>query len=125
MLPWRLFECLFVYSHEYSLDLDKISLLKKCTKLPTRILVPKSFKCTPYFHKCVLEILSLEIKTNLINTHCSLELLFTCLIRRINAMLFLGKIDDIITSFTPRLMQDLPMVKKFSFSFTVFIFSFV
>ena len=42
--------------------------------------------------------------------HCSLKLLFTCRIRRVNAMFFLGQIDDITTSFAPRAMQDLTNV---------------
>ena len=77
-----------VYSHECSLDLDKINPFKKSAKLPARILVPKSSKFIPSFHKCVLKILSLEIKPNLFNTHGSLKPLFTCRIRRVNAMLF-------------------------------------
>ena len=55
-------------------------------------------------------MLSLEIKPNPFNTHCSLKLSFTCQIRRVNAMFFLGRIDDITTSFTPRWMQVLPML---------------
>ena len=42
VLPLIPFKCLSVYSHECSLDLDKIKLFKKSTKLPARILVPKS-----------------------------------------------------------------------------------
>ena len=82
--------------------------------------MPKSYRCIPSFHKYLLEILSLEIKPNPFNTHCSLKLSFSRRIRRVNAMLFLGKIDDIINSFTPRLKQDLPMLIIFSVSFSVF-----
>ena len=45
-------------------DLEKINLFKKSTKLPAGILVSKSSKCIPSFHKCILEMLSLEIKPN-------------------------------------------------------------
>ena len=54
-----------------------------------------------------------------------LKLLFTSRIRHANAMLFLGKIDDINTCFRPRSMQDLPVLIKFSVSFSVCILSFV
>ena len=101
--------------------MDKINLFKKSTKLPARILVPKSSKCILSFHKCVLEILSLEIKPNPFNKHYSLKLPFTCRIRRVNAMFFLGKIDDITT----RLIQDLSMLIISPVSFSVFILSFV
>ena len=67
------------------------------------MLVPKSSKCTPSFHKFALEILTLDIKQNPFNTHCSLKLSFTCHIRHANAMLFLGKTDDIMNSFKPLL----------------------
>ena len=70
------------------LDLDKINLFKKSTKLPARILVPKSSNCIPSFHKYVLEILSLEIKPNPFNSPCSLKLSFTCRIIRVNATFF-------------------------------------
>ena len=40
-------------------------------------------------------------------------------------MFFLDKIDDIATSFTPRLMQDLPMLIISPASFSVFILSLV
>ena len=93
--------------HEYSLDLDKINQFKKSTKLPARMLVPRSSRYIPSLYKCVLEILSLKIKTNTFNTYWSLKLSFTCCRRRLNAMLFLGKIDDVIILFTPTLMQDL------------------
>ena len=43
-----------------------MNLFKISTKLPARILVPKSCKC-------VLEMLSLEIKPNPFNTQCSLK----------------------------------------------------
>ena len=86
ILPYRPFKCLSVYSHECSLDLDKINLLKKSSKLPARILEPKSSKCIPSFHKCVYEILSLEIKPNPFNMHCFLKLSFTSRIRRVDAM---------------------------------------
>ena len=105
--------------------MDKINLFKKSTKLPTRILVPKSSKCIPSFNKRVLEILSLEIKPNPFNTHCSYKLSLTCRIRRVNAMLFLGKIGDITTFFTARPMQDLPILIISPGSFSVFILSFV
>ena len=98
--------------------------LQKSTKLPARILVPKSSKCIPSFHKCVLEILSLEIKPNPYNTHCSLKLSFTYRIRRVNTTLFLGKINDITTSFTPRSIQDLPVLIIFLVSLSAFIFFF-
>ena len=55
------FKCLSVYSHECSLNLDKLNLFKKSEKLLARILVPKSSICIPSFHKCALEILPLEI----------------------------------------------------------------
>ena len=45
--------------------------------------------------------------------------LFTFRIRRDNATLFLSKIDDIITSVTPKLMQDLPMLIIFPVRFTI------
>ena len=76
---------------------DKINLFKKSTKLPATILVPKSSKCIPSFHKCVLEILSLKIKLNPLNTQCSLKLSFTCRIRCVDAVFLLRKIDDITT----------------------------
>ena len=69
-------------------------MFKKSRKLRARILVPKSSKYIPNFHKNVFEILSLEIKPNLFDTHCSLKLSFTCRVRRVNAMFFLRKIDD-------------------------------
>ena len=125
ILPSRPFKCLYIYSHECSVDLDKINLFKKSTKLPARIVVTKSSKCIPSFHKCLLEILSLEIKPNPFNTHSSLKLLFTCRIRRVNAIFHLSKIDDITTSFTPRLMQDLPILIISPVCFSVFILSFV
>ena len=90
--------------------MDKTNLFKKSTKLPDKILVPKSSKCIPSFHICLLEILSLEIKPNSFYTHCSFEPSFTWRIRRVNAMFFLDKIDDVNTSFTPISMQDLPML---------------
>ena len=40
-------------------------------------------------------------------------------------MLFSGKIDDIVTSFTPRLMQDEPILIIPSVSFSVFILLFL
>ena len=40
--------------------------------------------------------------------------------RRVNAMLFLGKINNIITLFTPRSIQDLPMLIITSVGFSVF-----
>ena len=98
ILPKRPFKCLSVNSHECSLELDKTNLFKKSAKLIARILGPKSSKCIPSFYKCILEILSLEIKPNIFNKHCSLKVSFTCPIRRVNAMLFLGKIDYITTS---------------------------
>ena len=49
---------------ECSVGFDKINLFKKSSKLPAKILVSKSSKCIPSFHKCVFEILSLEIKPN-------------------------------------------------------------
>ena len=125
ILPQRPFKSLSVYSHECSLDLDKRNLYKKATKLPARILLPKSSKYIPSFHKYVLEILSLEIKPNPFNTHCSLKRSFTCRIRRVNAINFLGKINDITTSFTPRSMEDLPMLIISPVNFSVFILSFV
>ena len=103
---------------------DKRNLIKKSTKLPARILVPKSSKCIPSFHKCVLQILSSETKPNSFNTHCSLKLSSTCRIRRVNAMFFLGKIDDITSSSTLRSMQDLPLMIISPVSFSVFILSF-
>ena len=118
-------DILNTYSHEYSLNPDKINMFKKSTKLPARLLVPRSSNFIPSFHKCVLEILSLEIKPNPFNTHCSLKLSFTCCIRHVNAMIFLGKIDNIITSFTPSLMKDLPMLIISFVCFSVFILSFV
>ena len=92
-------------------------MFKKSTTVPAKIFVVKSSKCFPSFHKYVL-----EIKPNPFNTHCVLKLLFT---RSVNAMFFLGKIDDIITSFTPRSMQDLPMLIISAVSFSAFISSFV
>ena len=71
------------------------------------------------------EILSLEIKPNPFNTHCSLNLSFTRRIRRVNTMLLVGKIDDIITSFIPRSIQGLPMLITSCVKFSVFILSFV
>ena len=105
--------------------LGQKSLIKKSTKLPARILVPKSSKCIPSFHKCVLAILSLEIKPNPFNTHCYLKLSFTCRIRRVHAIFFLGKINDITTFFTPRSMQDLPIIIISHVISSAFILSFV
>ena len=67
-------------------------------------------------------MLSLEAESNPFNTYGSFKLSFTCCIRRVNAMFFLGKIDDIATLFTPRLMQDLPMLIISRASFSVFIY---
>ena len=100
-------------------------MFKKSTKLPARILVPKSSRCIPIFHKGVLKMLSLEIKPNPFNMDCSLKLSFTCRIRRVNAMFFLRQIDDITTSSTARFMQDLPMLIISPVIFSVFILSFV
>ena len=88
-------------------------------------LVPKFSKCIPSVHKCVLEILSLEIKPNPFNMHFSLKQSFTCCIRRVNAVLFLGNIDNIISSLTVRSMEDLPMLIISSVSFSIFYLSFV
>ena len=95
-------------------------MFKKSRKLPTKILVPKSSKCIPPFHKCVDKILSLEVKPDPLNSHRSFKLSFSCCMRRVNTMLFLGKINDIITLFTPRSIQDLPMLIITSAGFSVF-----
>ena len=50
------------------------------------------------------------MKPNPFNTPCFLKVSFTCRIRRLYAMSFFGKIDDITTSITPRSMQDLRML---------------
>ena len=57
--------------------------------------------------------------------HCSLNLSFTFHIRRVNPVLILGKIDDVITSFTLKLIQHLPLLIIFSTVFSVFNLSFV
>ena len=49
------------------------------------------------------------------------KLTCTCRIRRVNVMFFLGKIDDITSSFTPISIQDIPMLIIFAVSISVFI----
>ena len=51
--------------------------------------------------------------------HCSLNLSFTFNIRRVNPVLILGKIDEVITSFTLKLIQHLPLLIIFSTIFSV------
>ena len=70
-----------------------------------------------------MEILSLEIKPNLFNAHCSLKLTFTYRVKRVNTMSSLGKINDFITFFTPKLMQDFTMLIISYVNFSVFILS--
>ena len=103
--------------------LNKINLFEKSTILPAKSFEPQSFKCIPHSRKWVIEILSLEIKPNLFNTHCSLKLMFTYRVKRVNTMLSFGKIPDFITFFTPKLLQDFPMLIISSVNFSVFILS--
>ena len=59
-------------------------------------------------------------KTKPIEYAIFLKLLFNCHIRRVNAMFFLGKIDDIATCLTPTSMQANIRVDVFILSMYLF-----